>query len=120
AARTSDASFLRPGPAEFAAIPAESVDYAVMEPAAAAPRGDGAFEVRMVPLDAGWSDLGAWDAVWQVGTKDADGNVAVGDAVLRDSRGTLVHATSRLVGCVGVSNVVVVETPDAVLVIDRS
>ncbi len=119
-ARTSDASFLRPGPAQFAAIPAESVDYAVMEPAAAAPRGDGAFDVRMVPLDAGWSDLGAWDAVWQVGTKDADGNVAVGDALLRDSRGTLVHATSRLVGCVGLSNVVVIETPDAVLVIDRS
>ena len=120
AARTSDASFLRPGPAQFAAIPAESVDYAVMEPAAAAPRGDGAFDVRMVPLDAGWSDLGAWDAVWQVGAKDADGNVAVGDALLRDSRGTLVHATSRLVGCVGLDNVVVIETPDAVLVIDRS
>jgi mannose-1-phosphate guanylyltransferase/mannose-6-phosphate isomerase len=120
AARAVDASFVRPGVAQFAAIPAESVDYAVMEPAAAAPRGDGAFEVRMVPLDAGWSDLGAWDAVWQVGAKDADGNVTVGDTLLRDSQGTLVHATSRLVGCVGLANVVVIETPDAVLVVDRS
>ncbi len=120
AARSSDASFVRPGAAEFAAIPAESVDYAVMEPAAAASRGEGGFEVRMVPLAAGWSDLGAWDAVWQVGSKDAHGNVVSGDALLLDSRDSLVHATSRLVGVVGLSNVVVVETPDAVLVIDRN
>jgi len=119
AARTADASFVRPGKAEFEAIPAESVDYAVMEPSAAAGR-DGGFEVRMVPLSAGWSDLGAWDAVWQVGARNEHGNVVTGDALLVDSRDSLVHATSRLVGVVGLSNVVVVETPDAVLVIDRS
>jgi mannose-1-phosphate guanylyltransferase/mannose-6-phosphate isomerase len=115
ATRTPDASFIRPGKAEFAAIPAESVDYAVMEKCPA----DAAFDIRMVPLDAGWSDLGAWDAVWQVSEKDADGNAHVGDALLRDSHNTLVHATSRLVGVVGLSNVIVVETPDAVLVADR-
>ena len=78
------------------------------------------FDIGMVPLSAGWSDLGAWDAVWQVGDKDADGNVAIGDAMLRDSHDTLVHATSRLVSVVGLDNAVVVETPDAVLVADRS
>jgi mannose-1-phosphate guanylyltransferase/mannose-6-phosphate isomerase len=116
-ARSVDASFVRPGKAEFAAIPAESVDYAVMEPVAAAP---GDFSLRMVVLDAGWNDLGAWEAVWQVSAKDAAGNASHGDALLRDSRNTLVHATSRLVGVVGMDNVVVVETPDAVLVADRS
>jgi mannose-1-phosphate guanylyltransferase / mannose-6-phosphate isomerase len=67
-------------------------------------------------LAAGWSDLGAWDAVWQVAEKDAQGNATVGDALIYDSRNTLVQATSRLVGVVGLDDVVVVETPDAVLV----
>ena len=116
AGKTVDASFIRPGKAEFAVIPSESVDYAVMEKC---PESN-AFDIRMVPLDAGWSDLGAWDAVWQVSPKDANGNAAVGDALVSDSRDTLVHATSRLVGVVGVNNVVVIETPDAVLVADRS
>jgi mannose-1-phosphate guanylyltransferase / mannose-6-phosphate isomerase len=79
-----------------------------------------AFDLRMVPLSAGWSDLGAWDAVWQVSPRDAHGNVAVGDALLQDARNTLVHATSRLVSVVGLDGVVVVETPDAVLVTDRA
>jgi mannose-1-phosphate guanylyltransferase/mannose-6-phosphate isomerase len=78
------------------------------------------FTVKMVPLDAGWSDLGAWEAVWQVSDKDGDGNVAQGDAVIKSSRNTLVHATSRLVSAVGLDNVVIVETPDAVLVADRN
>lgn len=116
AARSTDASFVRPGKTEFAAIPSESVDYAVLEKCPAAKE----FDIRMVPLNAGWSDLGAWDAVWQVSAKDEAGNAAVGDAIMRDSSNTLVHATSRLVGVVGLSDVVVVETPDAVLVTDRS
>ena len=124
AARSVDASFVRPGKAEFAAIPSESVDYAVMEKCPVdpgAPSGAEAspFDIRMVPLDAGWSDLGAWDAVWQVSEKDGAGNASVGDALVRDSRNTLVHATSRLVSVVGVDDVVVVETPDAVMVVDR-
>jgi mannose-1-phosphate guanylyltransferase/mannose-6-phosphate isomerase len=116
AAKSIDASFVRPGRDEFGAIPSESVDYAVMEKCP----GASEFDIRMVPLNAGWSDLGAWDAVWQVSAKDADGNASVGDALLNDSRNTLVHATSRLVGVVGLDNVIVVETPDAVLVADRS
>ncbi len=117
AARTydnkSDAKFVRPGKAEFAAVPAESVDYAVME------KCPGVLDIRMQQLDAGWNDLGAWEAVWQVAPKDADGNASVGDAIVRDSHNTLVHATSRLVSVVGLHDVVVVETPDAVFVADR-
>ena len=113
----ADAAFLRFDTAAFAAIPAESVDYAVMEPASRAGSG---VEIRMVPLDAGWSDLGAWDAVWQVGARDVDGNAAHGDTLVRDSRNTLVHATSRLVGVIGLDDVTVVETADAVLVAHRS
>ena len=113
AARTSDAKFVRPGKAEFAAVPAESVDYAVME------KCPGVLDIRMQQLDAGWNDLGAWEAVWQVAEKDADGNASTGDAIVRDSHNTLVYATSRLVSVVGLRDVVVVETPDAVLVADR-
>ena len=115
AARSIDQRFVRPGNAEFAAVPAESVDYAVVEKC---PGSD--FDVRMVALDAGWNDLGAWEAVWKVQPKDAAGNAHVGDAIINDSRNTLVHATSRLVSVVGLDDVIVVETPDAVLVTDRS
>jgi mannose-1-phosphate guanylyltransferase/mannose-6-phosphate isomerase len=114
-ARKTDAKFVRPGKAEFAAVPSESVDYAVME---RCPGTD--IALRMVALDAGWNDLGAWEAVWQVADKDAQGNAFVGDALIADSENTLVHATSRLVGVVGLKDVVVVETADAVLVSDRA
>ena len=112
-ARKTDALFVRPGAAEFAAVPGDSVDYAVME------KCPGVLDIRMEPLAAGWNDLGAWEAVWQVAEKDAQGNAAVGDAIVSDSHNTLVHATSRLVSVVGLDDVVVVETPDAVLVASR-
>ena len=78
------------------------------------------FDMRMVVLAAGWSDLGAWDAVWQVSAKDEAGNAVRGDALLSGCRHTLVHASSRLVGAIGLDDVVIVETPDAVLVADRA
>ena len=111
----SATAFIRPGKAEFAAIPAESVDYAVMEHCSGSP-----FAIKMVPLDAGWSDLGAWDAVWKVLPKDEHGNAHVGDVLTTHSHNTLVHASSRLVSLVGVSDLIVVETPDAVLVADKT
>ena len=119
AQRSSDANtatpFVRPGKAEFTAIPSESVDYAVME------RCPGSvFPIHMVPLDAGWNDLGAWDAVWNVLPKDENGNAHVGDVLSTHSSNTLVHASSRLVTLVGVSDLIVVETPDAVLVVDKA
>ena len=115
AQRSTDAAFVRPGKVEFAAIPSDSIDYAVME------RCPGSrFPVLMAPLNTGWSDLGAWDAVWSVLPKDPHGNAHVGDVLATDSSNSLVHSTSRLVALVGVKDLVVVETPDAVLVVDRS
>jgi len=110
-----DGKFLRPGSAEFTGVPSESIDYAVMEQC---PGSD--FAIKMVALDAGWSDLGAWDAVWNVLPKDDSGNAHLGDVLTTNSKNTLVHATSRLVSLVGVDNLIVVETPDAVLVANKS
>ena len=70
----------------------------------------------MVRLDAGWSDVGAWDALWEIGSKDADGNVVHGDVHATDTKNALLISQSRLVACVGLEDVVVVETPDAVMV----
>ena len=113
--RSVDAQFVRPGKAEFLAISSESVDYAVME------RCQGSeFAIKMIALDAGWNDLGAWDAVWNVLPKDGNGNAHIGDVLSADSQNTLVHASSRLVSLVGVEDVIVIETPDAVLVADKS
>jgi mannose-1-phosphate guanylyltransferase / mannose-6-phosphate isomerase len=114
-ARKVDGEFIRPGSVEFASIPSESVDYAVIEHCP-----DSTFAIQMVPLDAGWNDLGAWDAVWSVQHKDECGNAHKGDVLSADSHNTLVHASSRLVALVGVSNLVVVETADAVLVASKA
>jgi mannose-1-phosphate guanylyltransferase / mannose-6-phosphate isomerase len=104
---TQDLDFLRLDAAAFARCPADSIDYAVMEKAAAG---------VVVPLDAGWSDIGAWDALYEIGEEDVDGNRSHGDVLLHDTRGSLVRAESRLVAAVGLSEVLIVETADAVLV----
>ncbi|BDU57287.1 xanthan biosynthesis protein XanB [Limnohabitans sp. MORI2] len=116
--KTVDVPFVRPNREAFTQVPAESVDYAVMEKCPGS-----VYPVHMVPLDAGWDDLGAWESVWranQDGNQDAQGNVMQGDALLADASNTFIYASSRLVGAVGVSNLIVVETADAVLVVDRS
>ena len=113
--KTEDAPFVRPDKTAFTAIPSESIDYAVMEKC---PGSN--FPIQMVALNAGWNDLGAWDAVWQGGCRDKDGNVTQGDALLADTSNTFIHASNRLVSAVGVSNLVIIETADAVLVADRS
>jgi len=114
-ARAADALFVRPGKAEFEKVPSESVDYAVME------RCPGSiFPIKMIRLVAGWSDLGAWDAVWNVQPKDEAGNAHKGDVIAQDCVNTFVHASSRLVTLVGLQNVAVIETADAVLVADLS
>jgi mannose-1-phosphate guanylyltransferase/mannose-6-phosphate isomerase len=102
-----DGTFLRVDPAAFAECPADSIDYAVME------RLTDAMVVR---LEAGWSDVGAWDALWDIEAKDADGNVIHGDVHAADTRNALLIAQHRLLACVGLDDVVVVETPDAVMV----
>ena len=113
--RSADTPFIRPSKAEYTAIPAESVDYAALEHC---PGSN--FPVKMVPLDAGWNDVGAWDSVWNVLPKDGSGNAHLGDVLTTSSKNTLVHATSRLVSLVGVENLIVIETPDAVMVADKS
>ncbi len=112
---TVDQHFIRPNNQLFIEIPSESVDYAVIEKC---PGSE--FEIRVIPLDAGWNDLGAWDAVWQVGEKDQNGNLIQGDALVEASENNLIHSSHRLVSAVGVSNLVIVETADAVMVADRS
>jgi mannose-1-phosphate guanylyltransferase/mannose-6-phosphate isomerase len=113
--RVDSTPIVRPNKEQFSNIPSESIDYAVIEKC---PGSN--YQVKMVELDAGWNDLGSWDAVWQVGNKDADGNVTSGDVLLRNSSHSLVHASSRLVATVGLNNVILIETADSVLVADRS
>ena len=108
-----DGVFFRVDAPAFAGCAADSIDYAVLERIT---RGPASPEAVVVRLDAGWSDVGAWDAIWQAEDKDAAGNVAHGDVHLADTRNALVLAQHRMVACVGLDDVVVVETPDAVMV----
>ncbi|RQS69247.1 mannose-1-phosphate guanylyltransferase/mannose-6-phosphate isomerase [Burkholderia sp. Bp8963] len=112
-----DGPFFRPHSDAFQQSPSDSIDYAVMERLASQA---GLAEGVVVPLDAGWSDLGSWDAVWEALDKDTDGNVGRGKVVFEGATSSFAHSEGRLVACVGVTNVVVVETDDAVLVADRS
>ena len=105
-----DLDFTRIDAAAFAACRAESIDYAVMEKAS---------DAVVVPLDAGWSDVGSWSSLHDASAADADGNVVRGDVLTEDSRDSLVYAESRLVAVVGLRAYVVVETKDAVLVAPR-
>jgi mannose-1-phosphate guanylyltransferase/mannose-6-phosphate isomerase len=104
---TRDLAFLRLDKDAFAACPADSVDYAVMERTAAG---------AMVRAAMGWSDVGSWSALWEVGAKDGARNVARGDVELHDASGCYVHANGRHVSVLGAKDLVVVETDDAVLV----
>lgn len=108
--KTIDGDFVRPDTAAFLDSPSDSIDYAVMEKSKNA---------VVVPLDAGWSDVGSWSALHDVSDKDEQGNSADGDVHLINCEGTFVQAESRLVAAVGLKNTVVVETKDAILVADR-
>jgi len=101
-----DFGFNRPGDA-FAQCPAESIDYAIMQPTKRA---------AVVPASFGWSDVGSWSSLWAIASKDAEGNSARGDAILLRTRNSYVRAESRMVSVVGLEDVVVVETAEAVLV----
>jgi mannose-1-phosphate guanylyltransferase/mannose-6-phosphate isomerase len=94
----------------FSAIRSISIDHALME---------GAEDVVVVPLDAGWSDIGSWQSVWELGEHDGAGNTLIGDVVAVDVRGSYVRAGSKTVAVAGVEDLVVVETPDVVLIVPR-
>ena len=115
-----DGAFFRPGP-EFEECPTESIDYAVMEngPRAEAPAGGGCTGYSVVPLEGGWSDVGAWSALWDEGERDTEGNVVEGDVYAESTRDSLLLGRHRLLAAVGLEDVVVVEMADAVLVARR-
>jgi mannose-1-phosphate guanylyltransferase/mannose-6-phosphate isomerase len=105
-----DLDFLRLDKTAFAQAPAISVDYAVMERTKAA---------AMLPISVGWSDVGSWSSLWEIGKQDANGNVTQGATILEDTHNTYVHAERAIVSTLGVDNLVIVETPDAILVADK-
>lgn len=107
AAGSTERGFLWLDREAFAAGPSNSIDYAVMEKTA---------QAAVMPLVVGWNDVGSWAALWEIGERDSDGNISRGDVIAVDTHDTYVDATSRLVTTVGVDNLVVVETADAVLV----
>lgn len=106
-----DLDFTRLDKAAFSACPDDSIDYAVME------KTDSAV---VIPLDAGWSDIGSWSALWDISEKDAQGNTCKGDVLAVDTHDSYLHTNGRLLATVGIKNLVVVETDDAVLVADKS
>jgi len=107
AGKSRDLDFTRLDAEAFAACPDDSIDYAVMEHTRNA---------VVVPLDAGWSDVGSWSSLWEESDQDADGNVCRGDVVCHDSQQNLFFSDNKLIAAVGVDNLVVVDTPDAVMV----
>ena len=116
-----DGEFVRVGKEAFSQCPSDSIDYAVMERIAVGHAQAVALPVGVViPLSAGWSDVGAWEALWNVLPKDAEGNVAQGDVLMQDSRNTLALSEGRLIACVGVDDLIVVETADAILVAHKN
>lgn len=112
-----DGDFLRVNKEEFLHCPSDSIDYAVMERLA---HDDSLPAGLFIPLSAGWSDVGSWDSLWQVLPKDDQGNVSQGDVLLNDCRNVLALSEHRLVACVGIEDMVVIETPDAILVAHMS
>ncbi len=106
-----DADFYRVDKQRFSSCPSDSIDYAVMEKTDCA---------AVVPMNSGWSDIGAWSALWQVCEQDTAGNIVQGDVITHSTRNALVIAQHRLVATVGLDNVIVIETADAVLVTHKS
>lgn len=107
----TDMDFIRVGTAEFNACPADSIDYAVMEKTP---------DAVVVPLNAEWNDIGSYSALWDVADKDGNGNVFNGDVYSTNTKNTYVHAGNKLIATVGVDNLVIVNTKDAVLIAEKA
>lgn len=103
----SDLDFLRVNKEKFIECPSDSVDYAVME---------NTDDAVVVPMDAGWSDVGSWTSLWDISKKDNNGNVTFGDVLLHNSKGSYVRADDKLVAVIGVEDLVIVSTKDALMV----
>jgi mannose-1-phosphate guanylyltransferase/mannose-6-phosphate isomerase len=113
--RTIDKYFIRPQQSLYQEVISESIDCAVIENCL-----QSNIPIKVLPFLSGWSDLGSWDSVSRVALPDDLGNSSVGDVIFKDSETSHVHSTSRLVAAVGLKNMIVVETPDAVLVVNKS
>lgn len=107
----NDLGFLRLGAEAFARAPGISIDYAVME------RTD---KAAVLPIDVGWSDVGSFSSLWELSQRDAQGNFSSGESVLADTRDTYIHSEKALVATIGVEDLIIVDTPDALLVADRA
>lgn len=108
--RRLDNTFIRPGKKEFLACASNSIDYAVMERTS---------RTVMIPLDTSWSDLGSWNSFYEIGQKDESGNVTTGDVLLHDVRDSYIHSEKRLVAAIGIQDMAIIESGDAVLVAPR-
>jgi mannose-1-phosphate guanylyltransferase/mannose-6-phosphate isomerase len=105
-----DLDFTRLDKESFAAAPSRSIDYALMEKTA---------EAAVVPVNMGWTDVGSWASLWDVAEKDADGNAIIGDVIAADVKNSYLRSESRLVAAIGLENIVLVETVDAVMAVSR-
>ncbi|WP_237057204.1 mannose-1-phosphate guanylyltransferase/mannose-6-phosphate isomerase [Microbulbifer sediminum] len=106
-ASSVDVDFVRPDRSAFIECPDESIDYAVMEKTR---------DAMVVPMDCGWSDVGSWSALWEVSDKDEEGNTAKGDVIIEDSRNCFIQSDGKLIAAIGLDNVVLVESDDAIMV----
>jgi mannose-1-phosphate guanylyltransferase/mannose-6-phosphate isomerase len=104
---TQDLDFIRLEEQAFTSSPSDSIDYALMEKSR---------NVVVVPLDAGWNDIGSWSALYDIGTKDNNGNVIKGDVITQDTTNTYINANHHMVATIGVDNLIVVDTPDATFI----
>lgn len=110
AKQNTDLDFIRIDAEAFKSSPSDSIDYAVMEKTSHA---------AVIPMDVGWNDIGSWSAIWDVSDKDEHNNVIEGDVLTVDSQHNYIHAENKLVATVGVDNLIIVETKDAILVADK-
>jgi mannose-1-phosphate guanylyltransferase/mannose-6-phosphate isomerase len=104
---SQDLDFIRLDKQAFESSPSDSIDYALME------KSD---NVVVVPLDAGWSDVGSWSALYDIGNKDANGNVIKGDVIIQDTNNTYINADHHMVAAIGVDNLIIIDTPDAIFI----
>lgn len=109
--RTQDGDFCRPNRDAFISCPSESIDYAIMQKTC---------QAAVIPVNMDWSDVGSWESLWSITSKDDNGNALLGDVYLHDTANSYVRSESRLVAVIGLQDIVVVETPDAVLVMHKN
>lgn len=114
-----DNDFYRIDKAAFEASPSDSIDYAVMEKTAGT-NATTKHKAAVIPLNAGWSDVGVWSTLWEVGDKDKQGNVTKGDVSLHDTENSLLYSSERYIAAVGLKDIIVVETADAILVANKN